>query len=111
MTSARALRHKEKRRAKRRALEAAGVPAAEIDRRIDLLRRRQEAARRADVAVDELDQVHNETWAARRLDDTGYRPTHVDPLQRGPARVTNLTARAARRRRATTRYEYDQEQP
>jgi hypothetical protein len=102
-------RHKEKRRALRRRLEAQGVPAAEIERRSEALRRRQEAARRAGVGLNQLDDIHDETWAQLRLDDSGYRPAYIDPLQRGAARVNATTARAARRRNATTKHEYDQE--
>jgi molybdopterin-biosynthesis enzyme MoeA-like protein len=111
MTARRAKRHQETRRKLRRRLEADGVPEAQIERRLDRLRREQEAARRADVARDELDRIHDETWAALRLDDTGFKPTVVDPLQRGAARVTDTTARAARRRKATTRHEHEQGAP
>lgn len=110
MATAQARRHKERRRVLRRRLEALGLPQQKIDRLVDELRRRQEAARRAGVTLPELDEIHDRTWAERRLDDRGYRPTSPDPLLRGPGRVSEATARAARRRKATTRHEYDRQE-
>lgn len=63
---------------------------------IDSYRRRQEAEQAA-------------TWDRLSPDDSKYRPTAVDPLRAGPARVTPDTAKAARRRKATTKFEYDRE--
>lgn len=87
-------KHRESRRRLRRRLEAEGVDPEEIKRRC------------AELAAAQLERRQDSTWD-RRLspDDTGYRPTAVDPLERGPARATTRTAQAARRRRATTRFE------
>lgn len=101
---------KERRRELRRRLEQAGVPKATIDRRVDELRRRQEAARRLGILTSDLDAVHSQTWSDLRLDDTSYKPAVIDPLERGAARVTPSTARAARRRKATTKHEYDSQE-
>ncbi|MDP1795200.1 MAG: hypothetical protein Q8K63_13775 [Acidimicrobiales bacterium] len=40
-------------------------------------------------------------------DDKSFRPRRVDPIETGPARVTPATAKAARRKNATTRYEQE----
>jgi len=59
----------------------------------------------------DLDEaVIEETWARLSPNDSAYRPTSPDPLERGPARVSPRTAKAARRRKATTRYEIDHDE-
>lgn len=101
----------ESRRKYRRRLEAEGWPPAEIDERLEGQRRRHQAERddlRAAIAAEAEAQERreSETYARLSLPDAGYRPAPVDPLLRGPARVTPTTARAARRRKALTRYEH-----
>lgn len=102
--------HREARRKLRRRLEARGVPQHLIDRAVARLRARQDAARRAGVAANQLDAIHDETHARLSPDDRAFRPNAGDPLERGAARVSARTARAARRRKATTRYELDRQE-
>lgn len=105
MSYGRARQHKERRRLLRRRLETQGVPAHQIDAAVARLKAEQEAARRAGVPVGDLDAIHDETW--RQPDDSRYKPNLGDSLERGAARVTARTAKAARRRKATTRWELD----
>lgn len=107
-TRNRARNHATRRQELRRRLEAEGHSPAAIDRAVERLRAQQEAARRADVDLGNLDAIHDETW--RQPDDAAYRPRPPDPLERGAARVTTRTAQAARRRKATTRYELNQQE-
>jgi hypothetical protein len=82
------------RRAKlRRQLNADGCTAELIDKILE----RQHFA--------DLAAVHGEEHARRVLygdlpepDDSGYRPTHRDPLLHGPCRAVGPAATAARRR-------------
>jgi hypothetical protein len=104
--------HQKQRARFRRLLESEGVPPEAIERKVAKLADRQRAQRLHAAADREL--VHQgqeareaETYARLSPSDAGYRPSSPDPLLRGPARVTSMTARAAARRRATTRYEYD----
>jgi hypothetical protein len=101
----------EDRRRFRRALEAQGWPADEIDARIAAVQRRHQAERdelRATVVAEAEAQAQREaeTYARLSPSDSRYRPAPVDPLLRGPARVSSMTARAAARRKAVTRYEH-----
>jgi hypothetical protein len=105
VTTRRARRHSEARRKMRRRMEARGIPPHQIERRLARVRAEQEAARRADVGRGDLDAIHDETW--RQPDDAGYRPNFGDSLERGAARVSSRTARAARRHKATTKYELE----
>lgn len=100
----------EQRRKLRRRLEAQGVAPHLIHAAVERKRKEQEAARRADVPVHQLDAIHDETHAALSPDDSRYRPSPGDPLERGAGRVSKRTARAARRRTATTRYELDRQE-
>ena len=121
----------EQRRRLRRRLEAEGASPALIERRVAAVAARQRAARvaelpepgadaplearlkaaarRAAVPPERFDD-HVDAWhEAHRPDDSGYKPTTPDPLARGAARVTPATLRAAKRAKATTKYEHNQE--
>jgi len=100
-------RHGERIRIYRKDLREHGVPEATIEILVERKRQRLASARRAGVTLPELDVIHDQTWAEHTPDDRGYQPTSIDPLQRGPARVNDNTAKAARRRLATTKFEYD----
>lgn len=99
--------HKRKRQLLRRQLREHGATQAEIDRAVTRLRQRQEASRRGDIPLADLDAHIDAWWDETRPDDTRYRPRPGDALLRGAARVSGDTARALRRPRAVTRYEYD----
>jgi hypothetical protein len=78
---------------------------------IDELARRdhsaEAAAHQARLARQELELAGLDGhWVAPA--DDGYKPTRVDPLRVGPARVTKTTATAANRKKAMTRHEHHQ---
>lgn len=56
-------------------------------------------------------QGHDDSPPLARVDDSKFKPTSVDPLLTGPARVTGETARAVRRRNGTTKWEHDGRRP
>lgn len=97
--------HHKQRQILRRKLEARGVPNAEIQRQVERLRQHQAAARAAGVNPNDLDVLWNETHAALRLDDRGFKPRAGDPLLRGAGRATGNTAKAVSRRKTYTAYE------
>lgn len=88
-------------------LRAMGAAQWQVDAALALFDARLAAAERAGVPVEEWEAQVDVWWAEHRLDDSGYRPSAVDPLARGAARATPATVRAARRAKATTRYEHD----
>jgi hypothetical protein len=53
-------------------------------------------------------RLEEETYARLNLDDRGFRPTRPDPLTTGAARQTGVSARAARRSTAVTKWEYEE---
>jgi nitrous oxide reductase accessory protein NosL len=98
----------------REALRAEGWSEAFIDYQL-LLRRRaadqaRAARRRLKEQEAELDQAYavgaGDTTPWEAPDDHEYIPTRTDPLQVGSARVTEITARAASRRKAMTLHEH-----
>lgn len=94
----------------RRKLEARGVAPEDITRQVEELRARQEAARTAAGPTGQafLDRQQDETYARLSPDDSKHRPRTPDRLRSGAGRVSAITAKAAARRKALTRYEYDQ---
>lgn len=106
--------HRKQRQKLRKRLRAQGLTAAEIERRVDELVRRQRARRRDDGDYLHWYEIHRAVHRPRdhhpdspdSPDDRGYRPARLDPLQQGPARVTAITALASRRRKALTRDEW-----
>jgi hypothetical protein len=117
--------HRKARQRLRRELVALGLPEAEIEARIALKAKQQrrarlKAARRTERAAYEAErateaaaqraQWKQEAYARLCPPDRGYRPSSPDPLTTGPARATGLTAKAARRGKAMTRWEYDEAQ-
>lgn len=48
------------------------------------------------------------TYERLHADDSKHRPARADPLTTGAARATGMTAKAVKRSKAMTRYEYDQ---
>lgn len=109
------------RRRLRRRLEAQGYPPAEVDRLVEQRRADQMARRRHDTKMstqaerraqvralhDERDDTYEATYRRLNGDDRGFKPTKHDPLTQGQGRVT---AKAARRGRSVTKFEYDQAQ-
>jgi hypothetical protein len=52
--------------------------------------------------------TEREIYARLAPDDAKYRPSRVDPLKKGAARVTGLTAKAAENRTTFTKYRHDE---
>ena len=126
--------HAKNRQRLRRKLEAQGYNAAYIDRVIAQKRDQQAAARlqpvvppapqpapvprerlprqvtTVPVVEGYVERLQAETYRRLEVDDSKHRPRTPDPLTRGVARVSAATAKAVRRSKATTRYEYDQQQ-
>lgn len=108
----------------RKRLEKAGYPPAEIDRLVAAKKLEQDALRRQDnkkaqriakkLEVQQLhaerDDIYESTYRRLQGDDRKYRPTRVDPITTGQGRATGLAAKAAKRGRSFTRFEYDQAQ-
>lgn len=96
------------------------MPPEEVDLAIADLARRQrrhrEHARAAELAAATeasaraLAQAQAEEEIYRQLspNDSAFRPSLPDSLLRGAARATGETARAVRRGRTLTRFEYQQ---
>lgn len=53
-------------------------------------------------------RLEQETYERLQPDDRRHRPTSIDPLTKGAARATGATAKAIRRTKALTKFEYDQ---
>ncbi|HEV2071082.1 MAG TPA: hypothetical protein VGR26_14930 [Acidimicrobiales bacterium] len=111
--------HKRARRRLRRQLEEQGVPAAEIDRIIARKRAEQRAGRARDGQAQQehqqsaeaaavREQWERETYARLSPDDRGYRPSRSDSVTTGQGRATGLAAKAAKRGKTLTRWEYDE---
>lgn len=141
--------HQNHRTALRKRLRAAGYSEAYIERTVEELRQRQQAARDsgqplADVRQRtlskqaeraetrrvhrEIDRQFNEIqrrsmeeyrarqereqealYARLNPDDSKYRPSAPDALERGAARVSGITAKVAKRRTTIRKYDYDAE--
>lgn len=72
----------------------------ELDRQFEEMQRRSiEQARERQLRVEA--EVYG-------VDDTKHKPSQPDPLKTGVARVTGLTAKAVGRKKALTRWEYEQ---
>lgn len=56
------------------------------------------------------ERVEQETYERLSPDDSRHRPAAADPLLTGSARVSAITAAAARRAKAMTRFEWQQQQ-
>lgn len=106
-------REKDKRRrAKlRKRLEEAGVDPEKIERIIETKREDDRRARHgfAPESAPTREEIPANTDESLWPDDTGYEPTAGDPLLRGPARVTGVTAKVVRRGSTITRYQFDHE--
>lgn len=96
--------------------DAAAKAAAERRKR-----GRQAAAKRAtkatptaprgvqiEVVPGYVERLQEETYRRLAADDSKHRPAKPDALTTGAARATGMTARAVRRSKAMTKYEYDQ---
>lgn len=95
--SAQVRRDAKRRNRVRRSLRRQGLSDAYIERRIALLIEEQQAY------LSWMRSAAAEPW---RPSDAGYRPRPPDSLLTGAARVTGATARAVRRRNATTLHEH-----
>lgn len=98
-TEARKAQRRRAREVKRAALRNRRAVVVPVQAEIDA---RDAAAWRAD-----RERVEAETYARLAPDDSRHRPRSPSPLEVGAARVTGVTAVAARRQKALTRYEYD----
>lgn len=79
----------------RKKLRAKGYTELEIADVIEQMQYQQDCARLGVEAARQLryDKIHEP-------DDTGYKPTYVDPLLKGVARVTGDTAKAVKSKKA-----------
>lgn len=117
-------RKAQRQRAKLRArLVARGASQAVVARELEKLREDERAAVASAGDVNELRRWRElvarvgEQEAARIVyasaaeqpSDRGYRPTSGDPLLRGAGRAQGDTARAVARRKATTKWELDEQ--
>lgn len=108
--------HAKRRRDLRRKLVNRGWSPAAVELAVDQMAEAQ-AARRAQtkdatgaaqrLALQEADLVPADPPMPVDVDDAPYKPTRIDPLRRGPARVNAVTAKAATRKNAMTKFEYD----
>lgn len=110
--------HRKRRQALRRKLKAQGVPADKIERIIARKAAEQRARRQRDGQADRQqrsteaaavrEQWERETYARLSPDDRGYQPSRPDSVTTGQGRVAGLAARAAKRGKTLTRWEYDE---
>lgn len=101
--------HQKQRVRLRRKLESIGMPPDQIEHIIAKTRARQLAAREAArAAAAQREQWECETYARLSPDDKGYHPSRPDSVTTGQARATGLAAKAAKRGKTLTRWEYDE---
>lgn len=101
--------HRKRRQELRRKLKEQGVPANEIEQIIARKREEQRAARAgARHGAAQLEEWERETYARLSLDDRGYRPSRPDAVTTGQGRATGPAAKAVKRGKTLTRWEYDQ---
>lgn len=116
------------RRKMRKQLESWGMPQEDIDRCIRQVKERQNAKYNGTLEIDaplctmavyvqylkkQLGSDKKGTAVLRLGDDyvapndKGLKPTYVDPVLRGVARATGETAKAVKRKKTITKYQYD----
>lgn len=107
----RALTHAKRRARLRTKLRAQGVAEDLIEAKIADLRDAQRAQRERDFPeLTALAKEIDERGMYRRLSppDSGYRPVQRDKLLEGVGRATGMTAKAVRREKGMTKWEYEQ---
>lgn len=104
----RAVHDRKKRRKLRKKLEERGVNPLVIDR-IIAERREYDRARRHGLLPEtpSREEILANTDDSLWPDDTGYEPTDTDPLLRGAARATGMTAKVVRRGETITDWQYE----
>lgn len=125
--------HAGQRKRLRKKMRQQGCSEAEIAQAVEVLRARQEEARRRGVPLPvsppksgktrgrrrvrvipgyseaERQAIEDATYARLALDDRAHRRSHrVDPLLTGAARATGATAKAVQRRKGVTGWQYDE---
>lgn len=93
-----------KRRKKLKARLRAEGASEELIERIIAKRRHEDLVAR--LGEDQA-RAARRRGAKRDPDDTGYEPSDGDPLLRGSARATGMTAKVVGRRHTITRFQYD----
>lgn len=99
----RAEKDRKRRQKLRKRLEAEGCSEALIERIIAEERHKDLVARHGENGA----RAARRKNARRDPDDAGYEPTVGDPLLRGPARVTGITAKVVRKKETITEHQYD----
>lgn len=106
----RAANDRKKRRKLRHKLEARGVNPLVIDRIIGERRERDRAARHGWLPeTPSREEILANTDDSLWPDDTGYEPSDTDPLLRGAARATGMTAKVVKRPNTITDWQYETE--
>jgi hypothetical protein len=114
----------------RKKLESWGMPEEEIQICVDQYRERQRMKRNGTLAKDApmctraeyvrylKKQPNHSNASVLRLgedyqppSDKGYKPVKVDSLLNGTARATGNTAKAVKKGKTITKYQYDKENP
>lgn len=105
--------HKKNRARRRKQLLAQGFSPEAVEKILGRLRERQAEQRAAERAASgaaerERARIEEETYRRLSLDDRRHRPTSHDPLTTGIGRATGATAKAAKRGRTLTKWQYDE---
>lgn len=101
----RRMKDRKRRRKLRARLEAQGVSEKAIVSILDQKRRDDRQARTL-LNVESVEGYNPANDAGYYPDDSKFRPTPVDPLLKGAARVTGMTAKVVRRGETITEYQY-----
>ena len=99
----RAEKDRKRRQKLRKRLEAEGCSEALIERIIAQERHKDLVARHGEYDARAALRKN----ARRHPADAGYEPSVGDPLLRGSARATGVTAKVVRRKSTITKYQYD----
>jgi hypothetical protein len=102
----RRMKDRKRRKKLREKLTAQGVPEELIEQIIEQRRHADRAARHGYKGTD-VYQYDPDNDAGYYPNDSGYEPSEGDPLLRGVARATGMTARVVRRRDTITRWQYE----
>ena len=97
-------RDRKNRQRLRAQLEAEGVNEQLIEKIIEKQAHDDRVAR---LGLERTRDIANTQAHRQDPDDSRHQPSVADPLLRGPARVTGITAKVVRRRDTITRFQYD----
>lgn len=101
----RRVKDRQKRKKLKDRLRVQGVPEEKIEQIIEQ-RRQDDRARRHGHNTDAL-RYDPENDQGYYPDDSGYEPSAGDPLLRGAARATGMTAKVVKRRETITDWQFD----